>query len=118
MRFTWRHLCWGYIPIPTWYSDFFARNFTWLLAVFAVFSVALSAMQVGLSTTYSDHAFEKASYGFTVASLFSILVAALILSVVWMTLFIYHLLSTSIHNQRVMRARESAVVDPRSNNEA
>lgn len=114
-RFTWRHICWGYIPIPTWYSEFFTRNFTWLLAVFAVVSVALSAMQVGLSTTYSGGSFNKASYGFTVASLFAILVAAVALFMVWISLFVYHLLSTRINNERVMRTRRNAAANQRGN---
>ncbi|PVH71310.1 hypothetical protein DL98DRAFT_553712 [Cadophora sp. DSE1049] len=50
-RFTWRDFVRGYMTTSTWYQDFFARNFAWLLAVFAVVSVALSAMQVVLVMT-------------------------------------------------------------------
>jgi hypothetical protein len=36
----------GYRSGSTWYSAFFERHFKWMIAVFAIFSVFLSALQV------------------------------------------------------------------------
>lgn len=74
----------------TWYQDFFARNFAWLLAVFAVMSVALSAMQVVLAVARGGRAFGNASYGFSIASLFLAAGTALVLLLLWAILFVYH----------------------------
>lgn len=40
----------GYMSSPTWYQDYFSKNFAWLLAVFVYVTVILSAMQVCLAT--------------------------------------------------------------------
>ena len=41
----------GYRSGSTWYDAFFERHFKWMLAVFAILSVSLSALQVGLATS-------------------------------------------------------------------
>lgn len=53
------------------YSNFFERNFGWLFIIFAVITVVLAAMQVGLATKAlaDNHAFDRASYGFAIASI-------------------------------------------------
>lgn len=91
----------------TWHQDFFARNFAWLLAVFAVVSVVLSAMQVVVAVPRGGQAFEDASYGFSVASLF--LAAGTVFAVlfIWAILFVYHLASAQLNDRRVMTARKT-----------
>jgi hypothetical protein len=106
-RFTWRDFVRGYMTISTWYQDFFARNFAWLLAVFAVMSVALSAMQVVLVTAKAGRAFENASYGFAIASLFLAAGTASAVLLIWAVLFVYHLVSAHMNNRRVMKERKS-----------
>ncbi|TAQ84457.1 hypothetical protein B7494_g7204, partial [Chlorociboria aeruginascens] len=86
-RFRGRDFVRGYMTASTWYQDFFARNFAWLLAVFAVVSVALSAMQVVVTAARGGQAFEDASYGFAVASLFMAAGTALVVLLLWGTLF-------------------------------
>jgi hypothetical protein len=110
-RFTWRDFVRGYMTTSTWYQDFFARNFAWLLAVFAVMSVALSAMQVVLVTAKAGRAFENASYGFAIASLFLAAGTASAVLLIWAVLFVYHLVSAHMNNRRVMKGRKSR--DPR-----
>ena len=41
----------GYRSGSTWYNAFFERHFKWMLVVFAILSVSLSALQVGLATS-------------------------------------------------------------------
>ncbi|KAH7317611.1 hypothetical protein BKA65DRAFT_410499, partial [Rhexocercosporidium sp. MPI-PUGE-AT-0058] len=52
------------------YQDFFARNFAWLLTVFAVISVALLIIQVIIIIIRSSRVFKDVSYSFFIASLF------------------------------------------------
>ncbi|KIM99766.1 hypothetical protein OIDMADRAFT_181152 [Oidiodendron maius Zn] len=114
-RFKWRDFIRGYMAVPTWYKEFFGRNFAWLLAVFAVLSVVLSAMQVGVAVARGGQAFENASYGFSIASLFIAAGTVLIVLLVWMFLFAYHLLTTKANNQRVMRKRRGIVNTAKDN---
>jgi hypothetical protein len=109
-RFKWRDVARGYMRTSTWYRDFFTRNFSWLLAVFAVISVALSAMQVVIAVPeHSSRAFENTAYGFSVASLFVAAGTILAVILVWITLFIYYLTNAYINDQRVMSERKSFV---------
>ncbi|KAH8586239.1 hypothetical protein B0O99DRAFT_644914 [Bisporella sp. PMI_857] len=104
-RFTWIDFVRGYMTTSTWYQDFFARNFAWLLAVFAVMSVALSAMQVALVVKRGGTEFEYASYGFSIACLFLTAGTALALLLVWAVLFVYHLVSAQMNNRHVIQER-------------
>ncbi|KAH8689249.1 hypothetical protein GQ44DRAFT_250597 [Phaeosphaeriaceae sp. PMI808] len=66
-----RNVIRGYRSGSTWYQAFFERHFKWMLGIFAVLSVLLSALQLGLATTMlqGNQSFQKASYGFAIASL-------------------------------------------------
>ncbi|RDL34402.1 uncharacterized protein BP5553_07530 [Venustampulla echinocandica] len=106
--FTRRGLIRGYITAPTWYQDFFARNFAWLLAIFAFMSVALSAMQVVVAVARGGAAFEDASYSFSIVSLFVAAGTALMFLVVWVVLFAYHLVSAGINDRHVVNKRKNS----------
>ncbi|TVY34370.1 hypothetical protein LSUB1_G006616, partial [Lachnellula subtilissima] len=106
-RYTWKGFVRGYITTPTWSQDFFARNFAWLLAVFAVMSVVLSAMQVVLAVARGSRAFGNASYGFAIVSLFLAAGTALVVLLLWAILFVYHLFSAHMNNRNVMTERKS-----------
>ncbi|PVH94354.1 hypothetical protein DM02DRAFT_192693 [Periconia macrospinosa] len=75
------------------YDTFFRRNFKWMLAVFAVFSVVLSALQVGLATERLEHSgrFHEAAYGFAVSCLIFATASVVLIFLVWVFLFCYHL---------------------------
>ncbi|CZT41163.1 uncharacterized protein RSE6_00874 [Rhynchosporium secalis] len=108
-RFTWKTLIRGYMTTSTWYQDFFTRNFTWLLAVFAIVSVILSGMQVILSSTRSTETLSIVSYGFTILSLFlsaGIISGLLLLELVF---FIYHVGSSHKYHRNFIRERKSAI---------
>ena len=96
----------GYQSGSTWYAAFFEYHFKWMLAVFASLSVSLSALQVGLATNIlaESGSFQKASYGFTVLSLIAVLASVALVFLVWLSLFLYHLLATW-RNDRVTSQR-------------
>lgn len=95
-RYSVRNLVRGYQSGSSWYKAFFERHFKWMLAVFAVLSVVLSALQVGLATVMlqGNGPFQSASYGFTVFSLVAMVASVLVVSSVWVGLFCYFLLVT------------------------
>jgi hypothetical protein len=101
------HFVRGYMSYSTWYRAFFSRNFAWLLAIFACFSVLLSAMQVGLSnkTLLENDAFQNASYGFTVTSIMVVIFSALLIFLVWLVLFCYYICSTIVYHRKTMLKR-------------
>lgn len=68
-------------------------------------SVALSAMQVVIAISRGG-AFEDASYGFSVASLFLAAGTTFVVLLVWVTLFAYHLVSAHIRDRQVMSERK------------
>lgn len=97
----------GYKSGSTWHSAFFERNFKWMLAVFAIFSVFLSALQVGQATTklQNNRAFQRISYGFAIASQVAQGASVALILAVWLSLAWYHLLSTWRNNRAVNRRR-------------
>ena len=97
----------GYRSVSTWHSAFFERNFKWMLAVFALFSVFLSALQVGQSTNrlQNNRAFQRISYGFVVASLVALGASVALIFAVWLSLAWYNFLSTWRNDRAVKRRR-------------
>jgi len=69
----------GFMRGPMWYGYFIAGNLTRLLALFAFFSVLLSAFQVGLAIEdlQKNYAFNKAAIAFCVVSIFMVGLGAL-----------------------------------------
>jgi len=108
--YSFRNLVGGYQSRSTWYQAFFGLHFKWLLAVFAILSVVLSALQVGLATAtfQGNRPFQNASYGFTIASLLAVAASLTVVFLVWLSLFFYHLLATWL-NDRAVSHRRSAI---------
>lgn len=108
-----RNLVWGYQSRSTWYQAFFDRHFKWMLAVFAILSVALSALQVGLATAtlQGDRPFRSVSYGFTITSLLAVATSLAIVLFVWLGLFLYHLIATW-RNDRAVKCQRLASASP------
>ncbi|KAH9869851.1 hypothetical protein J1614_006771 [Plenodomus biglobosus] len=102
-----KNLIRGYRAGSTWYTEFFGRHFKWMLAVFAVLSVSLSALQVGLATLtlQKNGVFQTASYGFTVASVVAVIASVVLVFFIWLGLFWYHLLSTWRNDRAVNQRR-------------
>lgn len=104
------HFVRGYLSTSTWYQAFFETNFSWLLAVFAFFSMLLSAMQVGLATDqlYQETRFGRLSYGIAWLAIATIFFGLLLLWLVWVFLFCYHLFSTRLLNKGIQRTRSNS----------
>lgn len=68
----------GYYVTHTDYKSLLGTNFRWLLLCFAVLSVTLTAMQVGLATPWGlgEGRFEKACWAVSVGSLVGVVVSA------------------------------------------
>ena len=86
----------GYMSKSTTYGDFFRDNVNSLITLFAYTTIALSAMQVGLSTTYSDDngAFQRASYGFAIFSIIAPLFSVAAMLALLIGLVINNLIAT------------------------
>jgi hypothetical protein len=108
--YSFRNLIGGYQSRSTWYQAFFDRHFKWMLAVFAILSVVLSALQVGLATTtlQGNRPFQSTSYGFTITSLVAVAAGLTAVFLVWLSLFCYHLLVTWLNDRDVKRRRSAA----------
>jgi len=80
----------------TEYSTFFQRNFAWPVALFAVITVVLGALQVGLQTRplERDDDFQKGCYTFVVFSLMMLVVLLIGGGVLFVALVIYNLMVT------------------------
>ena len=80
----------------TWYQEYFKTHFAWLIAVFAYFTVVLSAMQVGLATNRlkQNVGFQRASFGITVLSIVTVAVMVAAILLIWGFLFAYSVTST------------------------
>ncbi|KAA8900662.1 hypothetical protein FN846DRAFT_958498 [Sphaerosporella brunnea] len=97
------HICrfwgWGksYHSVYVQYDSFFAKNFAWLLMVVVYVSAILSSMQVVLATPRSKPSFIDASYWFSVMALVIIGFGVTLQAVLFVVLFLYHLVCT-IHN--------------------
>ncbi|KAI0460290.1 hypothetical protein F5B21DRAFT_140213 [Xylaria acuta] len=91
-----RNIVFGFTSRSTRYPAFFQRNFGWVLAVFVYFTVLLSALQVALATEKlgSNVDFQRFSRAIALLSLGFVLVAVVIMLLVWLFLFWFHLMST------------------------
>lgn len=88
----------------TWHRAFFAQHFGWLLAVFAFFNVALSAMQVALQAG-AGRGFQQTSWRFAVVSLVAVAVSLGSVAAVWLALFWWNLVRTWIYWRGTMKQR-------------
>lgn len=89
------------------YGSFFRDNFTWLASTTVYIVVVLTAMQVGLAVDQlkNNMSFQSASYGFTVFSILGPLVAAVLIIVAFLVLFVFNWVGTS----RFWKKRSSSV---------
>ncbi|KAF2661333.1 hypothetical protein K491DRAFT_687486 [Lophiostoma macrostomum CBS 122681] len=91
-----RSLFRGYYNEYSEYSAFFRNNFSWMIAVFALVTTVLAAMQVGLGTDRlkSSNFFQNASVGFAIFAIqfpFIVIGGGLFLFAI---LFLYNLITT------------------------
>lgn len=86
----------------TRYAYFFQGNFSWLLLAFAYLTVVLAAMQTVLTSTIGEKNvyIQRATYGFGVFSLITVLVAVVLMLLIFIIVFMGNLLATLKHNKR------------------
>jgi hypothetical protein len=79
----------GYLYGYNRYAPFLQRNVAWVLAVSVLFSLVLSAMQVGtgIPNMSTNETFKKASFGFVIFS--CLLVAVVLLYVIFIFAYIF-----------------------------
>ncbi|KAI1122107.1 hypothetical protein F5Y10DRAFT_271441 [Nemania abortiva] len=99
----------GFMGTSAWYRDIFRQNFGWILAVFAIFSVALSGMQVALMANQLGHNsnFHRASYGFAVFSLVALAAFVGVVIGYWVLLIVYFGIIAKLYHDEVQSARRS-----------
>jgi hypothetical protein len=90
----------SYHSVYVQYDNFFTQNFGWLLLLVVYVSAILSSMQVVLATPQSGPAFSAASYWFSVVALIIIAFGVALQALLFIVLFIYHLICTIINLQR------------------
>ncbi|KAK3389797.1 hypothetical protein B0H63DRAFT_104188 [Podospora didyma] len=100
-----RNFVFGFTSTSTWYTAFFERNFGWLLGVFIYLNVILTALQVGLATRVLQESeqFQNISYAVILISILGLALGVVLILLVWVTLFCYHLLSTLALTKEVRR---------------
>jgi hypothetical protein len=83
-----------YYSIYSQYNHFFSENFAWCFLVFATFTVILEAMQVVLSTPRTPAAFDAAAYRFGIFVLLVVVSTVVIVTALFLGLFVYFLAIT------------------------
>ncbi|KAI0481789.1 hypothetical protein F4859DRAFT_435633 [Xylaria cf. heliscus] len=112
--FSLRNLFNGFMVSSRWYRDVFQDNFGWILAVFAIVSVALSGMQVALMTDQLSHdsRFHRASYGFAVFSLVALAASLGVIIGTWVILTIYFYINAKLYHHHIQSTRGSIIINP------
>lgn len=90
------------------YSSFFVRQFAWIFAVFAYFTIVLDAMQVGLATDrlQPTKRFQDVSYGFTVFTIITPMILVGIASITFFGAAAYNLSATYTTTRRLEFRRD------------
>jgi len=100
-----KYLVRGYTHNYTTYSALLYQKFGWVLAIFAYFSLALSAMQLGLTAPpmAENKAFQQASYGLAVFSVIMLAVLIVFIFVLFTFFVVYNLIATVGFGRRLAR---------------
>lgn len=107
------HFVRGYLYGYNRYAVFFQRNFSWILSVFVLFSLVLSAMQVGtsLQELQGNTAFLRGSYGLVVLSMVCVVAVLAVLMVVFAFVFLFNMGAAIDHVRRERGERAKRKVD-------
>ncbi|KAI8941908.1 hypothetical protein NX059_000022 [Plenodomus lindquistii] len=103
----------GYLYGYNRYAVFFQRNFSWILSVFVLFSLVLSAMQVGtsLAELQGNRVFLRGSYGFVVLSMVCVGAVLAVLVTVFAGIFLYNMGAAIGHVRRMEGERGKKVAE-------
>ncbi|KAH8702894.1 hypothetical protein GQ44DRAFT_743832 [Phaeosphaeriaceae sp. PMI808] len=107
-RFFYSHFVRGYLYGYNRYVVFFQRKFGWILVVFVFFSLVLSAMQVGssLGELKDNSNFLRASYGFVVFSMISVVAVLALVGIIFVITFLFNMVAAIRHAKSEQRERK------------
>lgn len=107
-----KHFVRGYFYGYHEYGTFLEHNFAWIVTFFAYVAIVLTAMQVGLATKQlvDNDAFHDASYGFTVFSIASPLVATGVIGILLVVTAANHIREAARHERITVRKPEKHAV--------
>lgn len=105
-RFLLQNFVRGYLYQYNRYGPFLQRNVSWILGVSVLFSLGLSAMQVGtgVSGLRDDDRFNQASYGFVVFVCVLVMAILAFVLVICAVVYIYNMIA-AIHHSAVEQSR-------------
>lgn len=108
IRFCTTHFVRGYLYGYNRYTVYFQRNFGWILVVFGLFSLVLSAMQVGtgLDELKNRYSFLRASLVFVVFSMVSVGAVLGMVGAVFVIVFLFNMGAAIGHVRSEERARK------------
>lgn len=106
IKFGTKHFIRGYFYGYHEYGTFLEHNFAWIVTFFAYVAIVLTAMQVGLATKklVENDAFHDASYGFTVFSIVSPLVATGVIGLILVVTAVDNIIRAHSHEHNVIKA--------------
>ncbi|KFZ09501.1 hypothetical protein V501_05553 [Pseudogymnoascus sp. VKM F-4519 (FW-2642)] len=113
IKFGTQHLIRGYFYDYHEFGTFLEENFAWILTFFGYVAIVLTAMQVGLATKQlvDNDAFHDASYGFTVFSIASPLVAVGVIGLILFVTAIDNIIKASNHERDNIKPGKQATND-------
>jgi uncharacterized membrane protein len=115
-RFFFSNFVRGYLYGYNRYAVFFQRNVAWVLAASVLFSLVLSAMQVGVAVDplVDNKNFKQASYGFVVFSI--VLVAAVLafVGLIFVSIFFFNMVAAISHSKGEQARRAKLAETKRS----
>jgi hypothetical protein len=113
-RFTLKNFVRGYLYGYNRYGPFLQRNVSWILGVSVLFSLALSAMQVGtgVDKLKADPMFNNASFGFVLFVCVMVLAVLAFVIVFCSGVYIYNMFA-AIHHSRNEQSRRKKLASDR-----
>ncbi|KFZ08896.1 hypothetical protein V502_09073 [Pseudogymnoascus sp. VKM F-4520 (FW-2644)] len=108
IKFGTKHFIRGYFYGYHEYGTFLEHNFAWIVTFFAYVAIVLTAMQVGLATKQlmGNDSFHEASYGFTVFSITSPLVAVGVIGLILLVTAADNVMKAYNHERNNIRKPE------------
>ena len=106
-RFIFSHFVRGYLYGYNRYAPFLQRNVAWILGVSVLFSLVLSAMQVGtgVDPLRSNAAFNQASFGFVVFICVLVMAVLGFVGTVFSFIYLYNMVAAIQHDGRERKRR-------------
>jgi uncharacterized membrane protein len=111
-RFIFTNFVRGYLYGYNRYAVFFQRNVAWILVASVLFSLVLSAMQVGVAVDplMTNESFKKASYGFVVFAIALVAGVIAFVGLVFVSIFLFNMV-TAIRQSKTEQGRRKDMAD-------